>query len=286
MAGIGASFGGASWLRLRVAALLALCVPTLSGLVFLAWFEAPHSYFIVNGAALATGLAAIAFFSMPDALYPRRALVCAGLALLAAPMVLGPEINGVQRWISLGGISLHTGSLTIPLIVCLAARDRPLAAPILLAAVFLCLLQPDAACAFALMLASVGLYFAWLDWRLGVTAMAGFAAALLASVRGNLAPQAFVEGIFGDLIFVAPWFALWLGLSLVIAFFLILKALPRPAAERFALAGALAGFSLTALMASYPLVLIGYGAAPILGFALALGARTRTSPKDHFFEGQ
>ena len=275
MANEGASSGGASWPRLRAAAMLALGLPTLSGLAFLALFDAPQSYVIVNAAALAAGLAAIAFGSLPGAPYLRRAIVVALLTLLAAPLVLGPDVNGVQRWITAGGMSLHMGSLTIPLIVCLAARDRPFAAPILLTAIFLSLLQPDAASSFALMLASVGLYFAWLDWKLGVTAIAGFAAGLSAAVRGRLPPQPFVEGIIADLIVVAPWLALWLISSLVIAFLLILKALPRPPAERFALAGALAGFALTGLMASYPFVLVAYGAAPILGFGLALGGAAR-----------
>ena len=275
MAREGASSGGMSWLRLRIAAMLALGVPTLSGLAFLALFGAPQNYMIVNAAALAAGFAAIAFVHMPRAPQIRRAVVVALLILLAAPLILGPDVNGVQRWVAAGGLSLHMGSLTIPLIVCLAARDRPFAAPVLLAAIFLSLLQPDAASSFALMLASVGLYFAWLDWKLGVTAIAGFAAGLSAAVRGRLPPQPFVEGIIADLIVVAPWLSLWLISSLVIAFLLILKGLPRPPAERFALAGALAGFSLTGLMASYPFVLVAYGAAPILGFGLALGGAAR-----------
>jgi hypothetical protein len=42
--------------------------------------------------------------------------------------------------------------------------------------------------------------------------------------------------------------------------------------EGFALAGVLAGFVAMAMIGPYPTPLIGYGVAPILGFALAIGA--------------
>lgn len=283
-----ASYNHSQWFRQRCVAFLALCVPTLSGIVFLIRFGAPQSYVIVNAGALFTALLAIAVLPLGGGLSRglafQRALAIALLIVLAAPLAFGPDVEGVRRWISIGGFSLHAGSLVIPLLVCLAARDREFAAPILLTGVLICLIQPDAASAFAFMLASVGLYFAWVDWKPGVVAIIGFASGLLASVRGELPPQAFVERIFGDLIPVAPWFALWLGVSVLIGFLLILKALPRPPAERFALAGALAGFSLTALMSSYPSVLIAYGAAPILGFGLALAHGDRGEGKEPFLK--
>jgi hypothetical protein len=46
----------------------------------------------------------------------------------------------------------------------------------------------------------------------------------------------------------------------------------RGAAERYALAGTFAGVSLAALMSKSPHILIGYGAAPIIGYGLALSA--------------
>jgi peptidoglycan/LPS O-acetylase OafA/YrhL len=46
-------------------------------------------------------------------------------------------------------------------------------------------------------------------------------------------------------------------------------------AEGYALAALLTGFGAMALVGPFPFPLIGHGAAPILGFGLALGAATR-----------
>ena len=45
---------------------------------------------------------------------------------------------------------------------------------------------------------------------------------------------------------------------------------------RHALAGPLFGFSLAATVSNYPSVLIGYGAAPIIGYGLALALADHT----------
>ena len=45
---------------------------------------------------------------------------------------------------------------------------------------------------------------------------------------------------------------------------------------RHALAGSLFGFSLAAIVSNYPSVLIGYGAAPIIGYGLALALADHT----------
>lgn len=265
-----------SWLWHRITALLALSLPCLAGLAYLYAFEAPRSYLIVNAGALTVGLGWIAFGRLPSTLRVQRILSAFLLALMALPLILGPDINGVARWLFLRGFSLHTGMLAIPLLAVFAARDREYAPAMLLTAIFLTLIQPDAASAFALMLASVGLYFAWHEWKPGVVAIVGFAVGILASLRGELPPQQFVERILGELIPVAPLVALGLALSLIVSFLLILKATPLPKAERFAVAGTFAGFAITALMSNYPNILIGYGAAPILGFALALSARAKS----------
>ena len=47
-----------------------------------------------------------------------------GHALIAAlilPLAIGPEVSGVSRWISLGPVSLHTGSIVIPALAILKA---------------------------------------------------------------------------------------------------------------------------------------------------------------------
>ena len=149
----------------HLAALLALAVPVLAGLAYLAWFGAPGAYLAVNAGALVLGLGWIAFGRLPAAAAPRRALAVALVILLALPLLTGPALNGVARWIPLGPLALHSGMLALPLLAVLAADERAYGVPLLLAALFIALLQPDAASAFALTFACVGLHHVGRDWQ-------------------------------------------------------------------------------------------------------------------------
>ena len=254
----------------RWAALLALCLPVLAGLGYLAWDGALDTYLATNAIALLLGLAAVFALRAPEALGTVRILLAILLIVLALPLVTGPEIKGIARWIPLGPVQLHAGSIALPAFACLAARDENMRVGWLLAATFFAVLQPDAACAFALCGAAAGLYFSGGDWRDAVATGVAFFAGIAASIRGELPVQPFVERVLVTLSLEAPFLALVLFASLVASFFLIAHALYRPKPERFALAGALFGFSLLGVVSNYPSVLIGYGASPILGFGLAL----------------
>jgi phosphate/sulfate permease len=65
-------------------------------------------------------------------------------------------------------------------------------------------------------------------------------------------------------------------MALLAGFLMIAHALPAAKSTRHALAGSLFGFSLAAFVSNYPSVLIGYGAAPILGYGLALALAQHT----------
>lgn len=263
----------------RAVALLALALPVCAGLLYLALFGAPTSYMIINAGALALAGGWIAFGLTPTTIKTRRVAAVLLLAMLFAPLAIGPEYNEVSRWLPLGPFTLHSGALVLPALTVLSARDEDYAAPILLTALLAALLQPDAATAFAVMVAAVGLYFAWRTWPPGIVAIAGFVAGVLAAVRGELPARPFVEHVLAELVLDAPLMALGLFLALFASFFLMLRALHATAAVRFTLAGSLAGFSITALLSNYPSVLVGYGAAPILGYALALRLSEPTESK-------
>ena len=261
----------------RVPALAALALPCAAGLVYLAMFGAPLNLIAMNGAALALGLVWIAAGGVSGNALVRRALCALLLGVLAAPMFGGPPVEGVTRWISLGPVQLHSGSLAIPLLACLAARERRLAALILLAAVVLAALQPDAASVLALLCASAGLGIAQRDWKTGAVGLIAAVAAFGAHARGILPPQAFTERVLTELLLAAPLAALGLVLALLASLLLILGKIDQDAPPRHALAGVLAGFTLAGILADYPSILIGYGASPILGFALALAITRKSS---------
>ena len=161
--------------------------------------------------------------------------------------------------------------LVLPALCVLAARNRKLAAPILLAALVAVFFQPDAASGLAIAFAALGLHHVTRDWKVGAVAALGLVASLFMATRGQLPPQPFVEQVLADAAQANLFIAVALALALVAAFALILTAIPFDRAKRFTLAGLLFGFVAMAVIASYPTPLIGYGAAPILGFGLALG---------------
>lgn len=265
--------------RARLTAALPLLVPVLAGLAYLAAFGAPEPYAIINLAALALALLWIGVAPALDGQVARRVVTVILLVTLFVPLATGPSLGGVNRWLPLGPLTIHAGMLAIPSLAVLAARDPDYGAPILLTALLAAFVQPDAATGFAVTFAAVALHDVTRDWKIGVTAIIAFFATLVMAMRGELPPQPFVERVFVDLIGPAPVAAAMLFAALVAGFFLMLWTAPAPRAVRYALAGALFGFALMAVLSHYPTPLVGYGAAPILGFGLALGlARHQPRP--------
>lgn len=258
-------------MRARAVAILALAIPVMAGLAYLFSFDAPRSYLLVNGAALSVAAMWIAFAPAPSSTAARRALIAALLLALFVPLATGPFLSGVARWLPVGPFHLHAGMLAVPLLAVLAGDEPDHAPGILSIALLAALLQPDMATGAALMLAAVGLYDATKDWRYGVFAIVAFTASLVAATRGELPAQPFVERVIFLLARTDPLAALGLLATLLASFYLIVGAMPGHTASRKALAGSLFGFSFAGLVSNYPSALIGYGAAPIVGFGLALG---------------
>jgi len=259
----------------RRPALVALALPVLAGLAYMAAFGAPRSYLAVNALALVAGGAWILFARIPAAATPRRVAALVLLALLALPLLTGPELDGVARWIPLGPVTFHAGMLALPPLAVLAAGDRAQGPPLLLAAVLASLLQPDSATALALACAATGIALAGRARPFGLIAVAALVAALAAAQRGDLPPQPFVEHVIGDAARQSLAFSAGLLATLAAAFALVVWSGLPGRAERFALAGTLLGFAVAAMIASYPTPLIGYGASAIVGLAIALGLRSK-----------
>lgn len=255
----------------RAYAPLALAIPCLAGLAFLWRFDAPVHFLYVNAAALALGLMWIAF--APRITSPRiaitGALMC--LVLLAAPLATGPRLDGIARWLPLGSFQLHAGALAITLLVSLAATCRRTGPLLIVAGGAICALQPDAASALALMCAAGGVFWVTRERSWAVSGALLLTITLFAASRGNLPPQPFVENVLADAASASILAALGLCAALVAGFALIVRCSALQLPVRAALAGGYTGFVIMAMLGDYPSILIGYGAAPIIGFALALG---------------
>lgn len=265
--------------RARAYAFAALALPVLAGMAYLLAAGAPPAYLAVNGMALALAAGLIALAPGVASARGRQIALGAILVILFVPLITGPALSGVARWLPLGPVTLHAGMLFAPALAVLAAEEPEFAPAILSVALFAALLQPDMALAAALMLTAVGLYDATKDWRYGAFAIVAFPVALVAAVRGELPAQPFADRVIGTLARTDPLAAIGLLAALVVSFTLIVAALPGAAAPRKALAGALVGFSFAGLVSNYPSPFVGYGAAPILGFGLALGLLVASAAK-------
>lgn len=260
----------------RLKSLAALAIPVLAGIAYLWFGQAPLNYVTINAAALAIGLVVILLPPIEIKPRARRVVIAVALILLFVPLATGPFLNGIARWLPLGPFQLHAGALVFPALAVLIARETDYAPPILLVALFAAFMQPDAATGFAVMFTAVGLYNATRDWRLVPVAGVAFLATLIASFRGHLPAQPFVERVLIQLTLETPLAGIALMVALIAGFFIMTHVIQAPKAERHALAGALFGFSLAAMLSNYPSVLIGYGAAPIIGFGVALALARQT----------
>lgn len=246
---------------------LPLALPSLGGLAYLAAFEAPARLIAVNAGALAAGLVWVIFGRMPEGQKARLALAGGAALALFVPLLTGPIVGDVARWLPAGPVSLHSGALLLPLITVIAARERAWGPALLALAGAALALQPDAAALAGL--AAAGVVLAAIHRSRAFTLVTASSAllALLTFDGGTLEPQVFTEGVLAQ---VAA--ASWLGAAaLAAALFLAPLILLPMNDETRPLAALLIALGAMAVIAPFPFPLIGYGAAPILGFALALG---------------
>lgn len=257
---------------------LPLAIPSAGGLVYLSAFEAPGRLLAVNAGALALALAWLLFGRVPSGRNARLALAGGAALALFLPLVTGPAMGGVARWLSAGPVSLHSGALLLPLIAVIAARE-PRIGPALLAIAGTALaLQPDAAALAGLAGASAVL--AWLH-RSASFALVAAGALVLAAMTfgaGTLEPQIFTEDVLRHVAERSALSAAALAMMLfVLPLWHLVISLQTARTDGWALAALLVTLGAMAVIAPFPYPLIGCGASPILGFGLALGASARNA---------
>lgn len=247
-----------------------LVLPVLLGMIWLATSGAPLGWIATNGAALILGLAFAIRLPTPRQTKGTLLLAAALVALLFAVALAGKPVDGVRRWFSLGPVSLHAGYLLLPLLAALAGRlESVRAVALLLLAMLASLLQPDLAITAAL---GAGLAALAITRKDGA-AYAGLALAIVGSVAAlgtadPLATVRWVEGVQQEAWRMHP------AAGAILAFVTLtpLLVLHRHGPESLPLAMFMTAAGMMAFAGPYPSILIGYGAAPILGFGLALAA--------------
>ncbi len=234
-----------------------------------------------NIAAAAVGLLLCASSRyLPGRTAPATPLLAAigGIGALLLTF-LSDGLLGVHRWVPVGGFRLHAAAVVAPiLIVCIAAlarRQSVASTAIAVVSTTVLALQPDAAQATSLAVASAIVLTRELRQR-RAHVIAGLAlllgACVLALIQDDpLAPVRHVEGIFGA---VASMGAAWavggaLSLLLLPVPFFVLRAYSRNTVP-LALGAYIALTVLAPAWGTFPVPMMGYGVSPILGYFLAL----------------
>lgn len=259
----------------RLLSILILALPIAAGLLFMQLSGAPSSFIAKNTGAFLASAVLLLLVRFPISFTVQSILIVTGLSLLAATLVMGVPADGMKRWLSLGPLRLHMGMLLLPMIGVWAAKAK---APFATAAFAICAaiiaMQPDRAVALALFLCSIAIVMLRRDlWAL---AMATFAAIALAvtMLRGDpLVGVEFTEHVIRDGFAWHPAMGAVLASAMAIATgFPLVKG-----REGGPLCAVMTGFFAASLLGPYPTPLSGFGASPIIGYALGLGLFMRSN---------
>jgi len=241
--------------------------------VFVMWqTAAPTSFVAVNLAALLVALALAASSPLWRRVpVPTALLVACAVGAIALPLVAGPSVEGVRRWLALGGLLVQPAAVLVPaLALWLAGQRTWWATAAVIATAAALAAQPDRALAATLATALLPAAVMRRGWttalRLAV-ALCAFAATLLRP--DPLPPVPHVEGVVRDAFAASPALG---TVALLGQAALLAPALDRslPPLARATWVATWSTLVLAALVGDYPTPLTGYGASAILGYGLAL----------------
>ena len=209
--------------------------------------------------------------------------VPAALAAVALTF-LGPEQEGVHRWLDLGPVQLNGAALVLPLAIVTFERAHAVVAAIsfLLIAALLAW-QPDISqlAGFAIAAAVLSLVrFGWPGLGISV-AIAATAIAVCLSRPDPLEPVVHVEGIFALAWSQSPAIAVTMAVSLagaVLTPLIVWSAHPLGVVTPVALFAYLTATTLAPLFGAYPVPLAGYGLSFVVGWWLGIASMAVKKP--------
>ncbi len=256
--------------------LIGLTLPVVAGLVFMWGNNAPLSYLGLNAGALVAGLMLASYppSRLPDFTWPMLGVLI--VAILALPLLLGPELDGISRWIAIGPLRMHAAMLLVPALLVIAARlPEPRASALIGAAAIVIALQPDRASAFALLIASIASFMLTKSRAMLIASAAALAGLMTAlQLPDELEGVRFVEQVLHFAWIVQPWAAMMMGIALIGAIVALLIANRDTRVETLCgpvgVAAFLSGLAVASLLGNYPTPLIGFGASSILGYGFAV----------------
>jgi hypothetical protein len=212
----------------------------------------------------------------------RRGVLCWGpLSLVLSAMVMltslfGASAEGATRWVSVGGLSVQSSFLVVPIVAMVFARQQGLmtSLAIVLAALALAI-QPDRGMSGALAAGMLVLAFAKPTKFSAIAASVaifGFVITLLQS--DTLPATQYVDQIYFSSFGVHPL----AGLAVLVGAFLLVA----PAfigrlcggvldANTYLVFGAVwGGIGIAAALGNYPTPIVGYGGSAIIGYVICM----------------
>jgi cell division protein FtsW (lipid II flippase) len=208
-------------------------------------------------------------------LLARRGWLAGGVAPLAllviALSLIGPEQEGVRRWIGAGPVLLNAAALVIPVAIAAFMRERwQLAVPCFALIAGLLAWQPDVSQLAGFALAAVILAAARFGIVGAIAALAIAAAAIAFCLTrcDPLEPVPHVEGIVFLAFSETPIIATGMVVSLALTALspLLLLGVPTARAGALGLSAYFAATSLAFLVGAYPAPLAGYGVSFVVGW--------------------
>lgn len=205
----------------------------------------------------------------------------AALAIVALSF-LGPEQEGVHRWLGAGAVQFNAAALVLPVAIAAFLQERALLASTCFALIAFALAwQPDISQLSGFAAASVVLGYARFGWKgaAGALLIGASAITLCLSRSDPLEPVAHVEGIFALAWAQSPLLALAMcaGLAATVLSPLLLWNNGRGRWAGLALSAYFAIVALAPAFGAYPVPLAGYGLSFVIGWPL--GAFALASPR-------
>ena len=247
------------------------------GLAHMVIAGAPMRYLGVNVGALAIGLTMLVLLGRTASMgrqWTGGAILAMTGALLATALA-GIEVEGVSRWVRIGGFALQPSLILLPLMIVAFSQARSVAATagIVIAAAAMAL-QPDRAMAGMLVLGLATLTLLCRDRQAIAALVASIAGFAVTLARADALPAVpYVERVFHSS------FDAHAGAGLAVLGGSALLLVPAIVgwnrdAENRATYAAFGAVWLAAIMAAalgnYPTPIVGYGGSAIIGYALSL----------------
>lgn len=193
--------------------------------------------------------------------------------VLVALSFLGPEQEGVHRWLGLGPVQLNAAALILPVAIAAFLYERAVLASACFALIAIALaLQPDISQLAGLSLASIILAYARFRWMGAAVALVTSAAAIAfcLSRPDPLAPVPHVEGIFLLAWSQSPLLAIAMRAAIAAAVIspVLMWRATRMNWAALALSAYFAATALAPAVGAYPVPLAGYGLSFVIGWVL------------------